>query len=296
MVYSRLRKLSSQQNLWATLLLNVDIISICYNSSAVVSRMLASLPVNASTILVDNASDDVDATRRIAAEYGSKLIELPTNVGFGSACNLAAQRGQTDFLLFLNPDCVLQPGTLACLIKAADAYPRAVAFNPAIQSATGEEQFKRGSVLLPRDRWLPRGAPSSDRVVPILSGAAMFVRRAAFDRVNGFDPAIFLYHEDDDLSLRLATLGDLMFVRDAVVRHDGGASSPRTPFVSSLKGWHMGRSRVYTARKHGLAFPFTWPLALALAQAGTPALLFSARKRAKNMAFLRGVMSMRVHP
>lgn len=255
--------------------------------------MLASVPTEASVILIDNASDDVGATRRIAAQYGSVLIELPENIGFGSACNLGARHAQAGLLLFLNPDCSLLPDTIARLVEAADTYPNAVAFNPAIQSVSGKDQFKRGSALLPRDKWLSRGAPSDDCLVPVLSGAALMVRRAAFREVDGFDPAIFLYHEDDDLSLRLTKLGDLMFVRGAVVRHKGGASSPRTPILAALKGWHMGRSRVYAARKHGLAFPFTWPLAQALVQASAPASIFSSRKRAKHIAFLRGVLSMR---
>lgn len=255
--------------------------------------MLASLPAEASTILIDNASDDVEATRLVAAQHGNLLVELPQNIGFGSACNLGAQRALTDLLLFLNPDCSLQRGTLTRLIEAADAYPEAVAFNPAIQDVHGTDQFKRGSALIPRDKWLPRGAPSEDCLVPVLSGAALLVRRAAFEKVDGFDPAIFLYHEDDDVSLRLAKLGDLMFVRGAVVVHEGGASSPRTPILAALKGWHMGRSRVYAARKHGVPFPFTWTLAQALIQAIAPVSLFSSRKRAKHVAFLRGVLSMR---
>lgn len=255
--------------------------------------MLGALPADVPTILVDNASNDIDMTRRIAHGHRATLLELPTNIGFGCACNLAAERAETEFLLFLNPDCVLEPDALSHLIAATAAYPDAVAFNPAMRSADGRDHFKRGSVLLARDRWYPRTAPRSDQVVPVLSGAALFVRRTAFEEVGGFDPAIFLYHEDDDLSLRLARLGDLMFVRAAVVRHEGGASSPRTPSVAALKAWHMGRSRVYAARKHGLAFPFVWPLLQAMVQAGAPETLFSARKRAKHMAFLRGVMSMR---
>ncbi len=272
---------------------DVTIISICYDSSAVLEPMLEAIPMNAPTIVVDNASNDTEQTRRIALSHRVTLVELPTNVGFGRACNLAAERAQTEFLLFLNPDCILGPGALAHLVTAAKRYPAAVAFNPAMRSSDGRDYFKRGSVLLARDRWHTRTAPSADKIVPVLSGAALFVRRAAFEEVGGFDPAIFLYHEDDDLSLRLARLGDLMFVRDAVVLHEGGASSPRTTSVAALKGWHMGRSRVYAARKHGLAFPFAWPLLQAVARTGAPETLFSARKRAKHIAFLRGIMSMR---
>ncbi len=272
---------------------NVTIVSVCYNSSLVVRRLLKTVPIGVSTVLVDNASGDIAVTRQVAKTHGAELIELSDNIGFGRACNIAAKRVPTEFLLFLNPDCLLEPDALLHLLAAAAEYPNAVAFNPALQGANGRSYFKRGSVLLARNRWHARGAPRHDKSVPVLSGAALFVRRSAFEEVEGFDPAIFLYHEDDDLSLRLARLGDLMFIRNAVVRHDAGSSSPRTPSIAALKAWHMGRSRVYASRKHGLALPFARPLLQAMAQACAPDIVFSARKRAKQIAFLRGVLSMR---
>ena len=36
-----------------------------------------------------------------------------------------------------------------------------------------------------------------------MGGAAIFIKKETFIKVGGFDEKIFLYHEDDDLSLRL---------------------------------------------------------------------------------------------
>lgn len=273
--------------------LPVTVVSVCFNSTAVLPAMLASVPAGVEIVLVDNGSRDLDALRDLAGQAGARLIELGQNIGFGRACNRGAEGTGTEFLLFLNPDAGLEAGALEALVVGARAHPQAVAMNPAIREADGSEYFKRGSVLLPRDRWLPRGWPQATRTVPILSGAALFVRRADFEAVGGFDPAIFLYHEDDDLALRLAGRGDLMFLREAVARHSGGRSSVRSPEIAALKAWHMGRSRVYAARKHGLPRPFGAALGQAVRQLASPLVLLSVRKRAKQMAFLRGVWSMR---
>ena len=142
-----------------------------------------------------------------------------------------------------------------------------------------------------RREWLPRGWPSADREVPVLSGAALFVRRADFEAVGGFDPQIFLYHEDDDLSLRLsAERGPLVFVRDALVRHQGGRSSARSPAVAALKARAGHGSRVYAARKHGLPLARSRVIGSALLQLASPLTWISPRKRAKQTAFLRGVL------
>lgn len=272
----------------------IGIVTVCYRSMAVLPDMLRTVPDGVPVVLVDNAGEDADdALRALAERHGARLIVNAANRGFGVACNQGAAELDTEFLLFLNPDAALAPDALERLLDAADRYPQASAFNPRIASPRGAPQFKRSTHLLARSQKMPRGWPETDREVNVLSGAALMVRRAAFEAVGGFDPAIFLYHEDDDLSLRLrATCGPLIFVRDALVTHLEGRSSARSPAVAAQKAWHMGRSRVYTMRKHGRPLAFAGALTSAIWQVLSPVVLLSKRKRAKQLAFLRGVLSM----
>lgn len=268
------------------------IVSVCYNSLAVLPAMLSSVPRDVPVILVDNASADADGLRTLAEGAGAKLIRNERNLGFGAACNHGAARAATEFLLFLNPDTELEARCVAELEAAMDRHSAASAMNPRISEADGSPYFKRRSVLLPWSRHMARGWPGEDRAVSVLSGAALFVRRTAFFQVDGFDAEIFLYHEDDDLSLRLASAcGPLMFIRAAAVRHIGGGSSVRSAEGAAFKAWHMGRSRVYALRKHGRRFPLVTSVLAALAQLFSPDVWFSARKRRKRWAFLRGVLS-----
>ncbi|MEM8632798.1 MAG: glycosyltransferase family 2 protein [Pseudomonadota bacterium] len=270
----------------------VTIVSVLYNSMAVVGRMLASVPPGTPVVLVDNGTDDRSVLRALAKSQGATLIENETNTGFGAGCNLGAAAAGTEFVLFLNPDAELAPGALEALLKAADAHPEAAAFNPVIREANGKSGVRRRSVLVPRSDWQTGPLPDIDFTVPILSGAAFFVRRDRFEAVGGFDDGIFLYHEDDDLSLRLQDrFGPLMVARAAETIHHQGNSSVRTPQSAAFKAWHMGRSRVYTRRKHGHSLPFLSSFGAALWQLGSPDVLFSARKRAKRWALLKGVVS-----
>ena len=139
---------------------------------------------------------------------------------------------------------------------------------------------------------MARGWPKTDCEVTILSGAALLVRRSIFEKAGGFDPAIFLYHEDDDLALRLCkNYGKLYYVYDALVMHMEGRSSERTPETAALKAWHMGRSRVYATKKHDRPMPFTHALIMALMQLISIDVIIFRRKRAKQLAYLRGVIS-----
>lgn len=231
----------------------VTVVTVAYNSMRVLPEMLASIPVGTSIVIVDNASNNCDIKEELNVRDGMQVIHNVENLGFGTACNIGAAQAQTEFLLFLNPDARLLDGSLDALVAAADDFPAASAFNPAITDNHNRPYFKRSSVLLQDLRKPARGWPPSSREVTVLSGAALFVRRAAFEAVGGFDPKIFLYHEDDDISLRLkADCGPLYFVRDARVSHDGGNGSPRSLETAALKAFHMGCSRIYATRKHNI--------------------------------------------
>lgn len=269
----------------------IGIVTVCYRSMAVLPDMLRTVPDGVPVVLVDNAGEDADdALRALAERHGARLIVNAANRGFGVACNQGAAELDTEFLLFLNPDAALSPDALPVLEAAMDAYPKASAMNPRLRNARGAPYFRRRTGLAPRSEAMPRGWPPADCEVPVLSGAALFVRRRDFEAVGGFDPAIFLYHEDDDLSRRLrAQCGPLMFIRGAEAHHLQGRSTARSAEVAAFKAWHMGRSRVYATRKHGRPFAFGHALGAALAGILSPDNLFSRRRRAKSWHFLRGV-------
>jgi len=76
-------------------------------------------------------------------------------------------------------------------------------------------------------RYEMRDTPSETvlRPVTLASGCCMWVRRAVFDEVRGFDESFFLYFEDYDLSLKLAGKGAVMEHRDIRIVHHGGEAS-----------------------------------------------------------------------
>jgi GT2 family glycosyltransferase len=78
-----------------------------------------------------------------------------------------------------------------------------------------------------RDRWLLSHSPHDrPRVVPWVLGAAMALRREAFEETGGFDPAFFMYSEEIDLCYRLKDAGwEVHFSPVATVTHVGGAST-----------------------------------------------------------------------
>ncbi len=271
---------------------DVTVISVCYDSGRVVGAMVDSIPPEAPIVLVDNGG--LTQFPNFPENRSITIVRSEENLGFGVGCNKGAALAQTPYLLFLNPDSRLENGALDVLLSAVEQYPQASAFNPRITDENGRVSFKRRSYLLPRNNYMPRGAPDKDCVVPVLSGAAILVSKALFDKVGGFDPEIFLYHEDDDLSLRLRAAGPLYFISDAHIVHAGGHSSGRSATVAYLKAFHMAQSRIYTGRKHRRAAPLLFAYLEALRLMISPITWFSARKRAKAVGFLAGILNRKV--
>lgn len=269
----------------------ISIVTVTYNSSAIAANLLRSIPAGVPVVLVDNASTDAEETAALAKAHGARFIANDQNLGFGRACNQGAAQCETEFLFFVNPDAELYEDTLEQLLAAADAHPEASAFNTRIIKGDGSLFFKRRSKLIAKSLWLGREAAERDGEVPVLNGGALLVRRAAFEQVGGFDPAIFLFHEDDDLSLRLkAQCGPLRYVYSARVKHLLGHATERSARTAALKAWYMGQSRVYAARKHSQAFGWSRALVEAGLQLTSPLNLLSVRKRSKAWYYLRAIL------
>ncbi|MBW4706268.1 glycosyltransferase family 2 protein [Roseobacter sp. YSTF-M11] len=271
----------------------IRIVSVAFNSAQVIGDFLASVPKGIEVVVVDNNSED--ASRDIAAAMGAKVIALPENRGFGTACNRGAEGNDKEFVFFCNPDSTLTPDCCRLLVEAAEKHPKAGAMNPAILNRRGALRLDRRSALISPSEYTDRRyaeAGNKDSVeVNILTGAALFCRQQAFDEVGGFDEKIFLYHEDDDLVFRMRQAGwTLRIEHGATVSHLGGKSSGSSIKGAALKAYFIAQSRMYVERRHGISAPGLRAVLRALAKITSPLNLLSARKRAQALAYLKGTL------
>lgn len=231
----------------------VTVVFVTYDSGAVIGRAVESVPATCPVVIVDNASPG-GTSWRADLPRPVDLLSMPANAGFGTACNAGARRATTPYVLFLNPDAVLAPDAVALLVAAAARYGDPAILMPAIQGETGRLMRKEGSILerVPRRQRLAAREIAGDYCTRFVHGAAFMMAREAFLALGGFDEAIFLYHEDDDLSLRaLARRIPMVVVPAARVTHAGGRSSApsfRQTFRVSRAKMH---SELYVLEKYG---------------------------------------------
>lgn len=266
--------------------IDLDLVVVTYNSGPILGAFIRSVPDYVRAIVVDNGSSD--DTVEVATAAGVRVIEVGDNVGYGNACNIGAAAGTASLLLFANPDIRFEQGAIEAFVSAAAVHPGA-AFNPRIYTGS-RRRFRRRSRLLPASEHWQGEAPDADCVIPVLHGACMLIRREHFDKVGGFDPRIFLFHEDDDLSISLRRAGvELRLAANALINHDEGNSSARSARSGRIKGEAMGRSLVYVMQKHGLHLDVPAERRKIWLRFLSPHVLLSNARRSKLLGFLRGL-------
>ena len=254
---------------------SVSVIIVNYNAGPLLEQSVDSALDDAAVaevIVSDNGSSDTSIATiegRLSAEPRLTLIENHANLGFSRGNNIALPQAHAAYLLFLNPDCLLRPGTLAGMLEFMQAHPKVGMAGCRIDNPDGTEQasgrrtiptpfssFARFSYLdklLPR--WRPvqsvdlgsQPLPDGPIEVEAISGAFMLVRREALEQVGPLDEDYFLHCEDLDWFMRFR-LADwaIWFVPDYAVIHYKGSCSRRNP-VRVL--WHKHHGMVRFFRK-----------------------------------------------
>jgi N-acetylglucosaminyl-diphospho-decaprenol L-rhamnosyltransferase len=208
----------------------VAVVVVCHNSAGDVARSLPSLRAQLrdgdELVVVDNGSTDAAAVRALAPD--AVVMEPHANLGFAGGANLGAKHSSAPLIFFLNPDARVEPGSVQALRDAADARPgwgawQALVTLPggdAINTAGNPVHFLGFGWAGGHGRPVPQ-AGGELREVASASGAALVVRREAWDAAGGFEERYFMYGEDLDLSLRLRCMGwGVGVVPDARIEHD----------------------------------------------------------------------------
>lgn len=227
---------------------NVSVIMVSYNTGPVLWRAIESVLSQAGLhelIVVDNGNPK-DIRKKLArlAKKESKLtvITATENRGFAGGCNIGANAATGDYVLLLNPDCILPQHTFTMAIEALDAHPEAYLAGCCIMNPDNTEQSgSRRQLLTP---WIalveslslyhfapnhPRfsrinlhatEAPSSPSFVPAISGAFMLLKTSIYHQLGGIDEEYFFHVEDLDFCFQVHKQGGkILYIPDIKVVH-----------------------------------------------------------------------------
>jgi GT2 family glycosyltransferase len=217
---------------------------------AALSSLKAQAGVDASIVVVDNASQAAER-ERLAAEFGQiRIVTFSRNLGFAGAANEGIARTRSPFVLLLNNDAVLAPDYVARLAARLTFDDRLAAVQGLVLTGDGKQVDtagldwnRRGEAVPVLAGTSPGQAPKEVFEVSGVSATATLYRRAALQSVaphgEVFERSFFAYYEDVDLALRLSRAGWRFACEPAALcRHEGSRTGRRTP----------ARRAVWTAR------------------------------------------------
>lgn len=222
----------------------LTIIIVNFNGGEFLLQCLKSLQlikgeVVFETWVVDNASWDGSLVEARKKFPGINYLPNKENLGFGKANNLVLRKIRSDYILLLNPDSKVLPGTIKYMINFMDK-------NPNVGAATCKVVKEDGSLDWASHRGFPTPWASflyfilkndslyhltnkdvtKPHEVDAIAGAFFLTKKDVLDKVGYFDEDYFLYAEDLDLCFRIKQAGyKIMYVPDVKIIHYKGVTS-----------------------------------------------------------------------
>jgi len=245
----------------------VSVIIISYNVRSylahAIDAILKSDYEELEIIVVDNNSYD-GTCEYLKENYDHvssiHVISNSENVGFGRAVNQAGKVATGEYYLILNPDTIIEEGTISVLVNYLYKNKNVGMVGPKILNADGTLQlackrsFPTIKVALPKilglDRIFPNSKwagkynltyldPGKNASVDAISGSCMLTSAETFNRLSGFDEQFFMFGEDLDLCARIWESGqEVHYVPETKIVHYKGESVKTAPYDSREAFYH----------------------------------------------------------
>ncbi len=277
----------------------LSVIIVNYNVKYFLEQALRSVEkaveaIDAEVWVVDNNSVDGSVAMVQDKFPWVKVLANNDNVGFSRANNQAIRASNSEYVLLLNPDTVLQEDSLLKCVSYMDEHASVGALGVRMIDGKGKflPESKRGlpspavalykmtglSGLFPKSKVFGRyhlGYLSEHETheVDVLSGAFMMMRASALDKVGLLDEDYFMYGEDVDLSYRIVLGGykNVYFAGTTIIHYKGESTKRKSAnyvkvfynamvlfakkhYSSSMAGWFAFFIQMAIYFRAGIAF------------------------------------------
>ncbi|PKN02206.1 MAG: lipopolysaccharide heptosyltransferase II [Elusimicrobia bacterium HGW-Elusimicrobia-1] len=257
-------------------MMKLSIIIVNYNTRELLAECLASIrkypPSHKyETIVVDNASSD-DSRDMVSRDFSEvKLLANDSNLGFACANNRGIKASDGEYILLLNSDAGLKPGTADTMLDYMDKNPSVGVLGPKLVGPDGDIiQMSWGwcptifkelvqKTLDPHNiaryklvKNIVRRLGARNREVELVYGTSMLIRRKILEKTGLLNENLFLYFEEPDFCPRVKSAGyKVVYLAGAEVTHKHGCTMKVAGKYTTLV---YRESQLYFYKKHRSAF------------------------------------------
>lgn len=226
---------------------SLSIIIVSYKVKKLLENCLESILLNPpkasyETIVVDNHSNDSTLDMLKTKFPWVRAIARDKNAGFARANNIGIEASQGEFVLLLNPDTVVLPGTLNKMLKFMQCHPKIGVLGCRLIDENGNTQPSCGRYPTPRlvvphlfglhkrihklkSFYMSDWNHTSTCFVDWVCAACFLTRRKIIDKIGPLDESLFLYGEEMDWCLRMSVdKWKTAYYHEAEIVHYGGES------------------------------------------------------------------------
>jgi len=243
--------------------MDLSILIVNWNSGDFLRRCLQSLEaqreegVHFEVIVVDNASIDGSAEGLDRLFPWVNFIWNSYNYGFAKATNQAYRLSRGRYVMTLNPDTYLVPGSLRKIVEFFETHPDAGAAQPYVSNVYINRwhrlfwwQVLRNKLIPPK----PLTLPSSSLQSNWLLGTGIIARRAVLPSDRFYEEWTFLFCEEYDFCKSIRQAGYKLYMIPLFMEHFVGGSRKRSYQIQYIvqKLGHAA-NYVMTAREFGTA-------------------------------------------
>ena len=235
---------------------NLSIVIVTLKSEDVIFKCLESIDSKIPIFIVEN-SNNLQFKKSVEKRYNNVSCVLTArNLGMGSGNNLGIRLVETDYVLILNPDVILEPNTLKELMLASEKIKDFAILSP-ISIKSEYPNYK----LYQNDK--PDTRNNFPFKVRSIDGYAMLFNKKEVNKIlekesinkekNYFDENFFMYLENDDLCKRITeNRGDIFVTPKAKINHLGAkaVNEKYRDEVEFSRNWHWMWSKFYFNKKH----------------------------------------------
>ena len=214
-----------------------------FNSGDYLRRCLESIKnvegeAEINVIAIDNNSSDQSFDLKDLKIKDVEFVQNEENLGFSKGYNKTLQKIKSEFVLLLNPDCLLQKGVIKKILEDFEEDKKTGAATCKIILPNGKTDLTahRGfptpwaSLLyvLGNDSLyhLTNKMPNEIHEVDAIAGAFFMTKKSILEEVGYLDEDFFLYGEDIDLCLRIKKKGyKILYDPEVEITHYKGIST-----------------------------------------------------------------------
>ena len=242
----------------------LSIITINYNGLKDTCALIETIPFNDKTevIVVDNASNNDEASEIEQRFTHVNVIRSEKNLGFAGGNNLGIQAAQGRYLFIINNDTIFKDFNVQALIDRLESSPEIGMVCPKIRFAWGTNPIQYAgytplSRVTVRNKGIgfgeeDHGQYETAHPTPYAHGAAMLVKRTAIEKVGLMPECFFLYYEELDWSMMFTRANyQIWYEPKCTIYHK---ESQATGQNSPLRTYYITRNRLLLVKRNHAGF------------------------------------------